>query len=117
MSDPSITVAMLEADLECWLRHCNSRDILSLLFIARSTCGWKLAPGSCVRGIASIAKLLYICLQRCPNAVLPRKAFSQAIKNLHKREPVYHGERKISNVADEIMATIRCAMAKVQRRP
>ena len=117
VADPSVTVDMIERDLEEWLSHCNSRDILGLLSVVQRTCGMKLAPSTCVSGIVTVAKLMHICLQRCPNAVLPRKAFSQAVKNIHEREPVYHGERKIPNVADEIMATIRCAMAKVQRRP
>ena len=117
VADPSVTVDMIERDLEEWLSHCNSRDILGLLSVVQRTCGMKLAPSTCVSGIVSVAKLMHICLQRCPNGVLPRKTFSLAVRNIHQRNPVYHGEACIVIKADDITGIIRCALAKVRRRP
>ena len=101
VADPTITVEMLEADIEEWLQHCTSRDILALLSQARRWCSDRLSPASCTLGIMSIAKLLYICLQRMPNAVLPRSLFTTALMKVHERQPIYVGERTLLNVADE----------------
>ena len=117
LPDTSVTVDMLEADLELWLEHCTVRDILQILSIARHTCKSDPASGNAGPGIVSIAKLLFICLRRCPNGALPRKVFSQAVENIHRRNPIYFGSRPIVNVADEIMGIVRCALAKVRRRP
>ena len=117
LADPTVTVGMLEEDLEEWLRHTSSRDILRLVALVRETCTWKRAPASCVPAILSIAKLLSICLQRCPNAVLPRRLFARAVMNIHEKDPIYFGERPIRTVADEFIGTVRCALAKVHRRP
>jgi len=117
VSDPSVTVTMLEEDIEAWLAHTASRDILKLVMLVRETCTFKCSPASCIPAIISIANLLFICLERCPNAVLPRLSFSRAVVNVHERAPLYFGERPIKMVADEFMGTIRCALAKVHRRP
>ena len=117
VADPSVNVEMLEDDIEECRKHTTSRDILILLTHVRDKCTYKRAPAYFVPGITSIAKLLFICLQRCPNAVRPRISFSRAVKNIHERKAIYFGERHIKNVADEIMGTVRCTLAKVHRRP
>ena len=117
VADPTVSVTMLEEDIEAWLAETTSRDVLKLVCHVRESCTYKRAPASCIRGIISIAKLLFICLQRCPNAVLPRLLFSRAVVHCHERNPVYFGERCIRQVADEFMGTVRCALAKVHRRP
>ena len=116
LADTSVTVDMLEADLELWLEHCTVRDILKVLTFARHHCKADAAPDTAGPGILSIAKLLFICLRRCPNGVLPQKVFSQALVNIHRRNPIYFGKRPIVNVAGEITAIIRCVLAKVRRR-
>ena len=117
VADPSVNVEMLEDDIEECRKHTTSRDILILLTHVRDKCTYKRAPAYFVPGITSIAKLLFICLQRCPNTVLPRTPFARAVVNVHERDPVYFGERPIRMVADEFMGTVRCALAKVHRRP
>ena len=117
LADTSVTVDMLEADLELWLEHCTVRDILGMLCCARHHCKADAAPGTAAPGIVSIGKLLFICLRRCPNGALPRKSFSHAVANIHRRNPIYFGCRPIVNVADEIMGIVRCALAKVRRPP
>ena len=114
VADPTVTVGMLEEDIEAWLEHTSSRDILRLVAHVRDTCTYKRSPAGCVKAIVSIAALLYICLQRCPNAVLPRMLFARAVENVHARASVYFGERAIRLVADEFMGTVRCALAKVR---
>ena len=116
LADTSITVDMLEADLELWLEHCTTRDILAVLNYARHHCKADAAPGAAAAGILSIGKLLFICLRRCPNGVLPRLVFSQALVNIHRRNPIYFGKRPIVSVAGEIVGITRCALSKVRRR-
>ena len=116
-ADASVTVGMLQADVECWLEECGSRDILTLFHMARRTIGVKYAPSTCLGGILSIKKLLYILLQRVPNAVVPRCRFREAIANVHKTKRLYIGERTISNVGDEIYGFVQCALAKVRVGP
>ena len=117
LADTSVTVDMLEADLELWLQHCTVRDILKILHVARHSCNHDPALATAGAGIVSIAKLLFICLRRCLNGALPRKSFSHAVANIHRRNPIYFGCRPIVNVADEIMGIVRCALAKVRRPP
>ena len=116
-ADASVTVGMLQADVECWLEACGSRDLLTLFHMARRTVGVKSAPSTCLGGILSIKKLLYILLQRVPNACIPRCRFREAIANVHKTKSLYLGERTISNVADEIYGYVQTALAKVRVGP
>ena len=116
LPDTSVTVDMLEADLELWLENCTGRDILQILSIARHTCKSDPASGNAGPGIVSIAKLLFICLRRCPNGILPRIVFSQALVNIHRRNPIYFGNRPIVSVAGEIVGITRCALSKVRHR-
>ena len=113
IADPTVTVAMLEEDIETWLRQCTTRDMLSLLSLTRLTCGPSYSPGRCVPGLVSIARLLNLCLKRLPNAVIHRTRFTQALMNVHKRQEIYIGERSIRNVADEITSYVRVALSKV----
>ena len=115
-ADPTITVAMMEDDIEKWLdQQCESKCIVDLLSGARRYLGHKLSPATCLQGILSIKDLLFIFLQRHPNAVVPRLRLRQAIINAHKRRPLYAGGKKIEVVAEEARQIIRCAMAKVRR--
>ena len=108
---------MLEDDIERWLDICGSREILTLLRVAEGTItsGRKVAPSTCLAGILSIKTLLLICLERHPNAVLPRKALSQAIINVHAKSPIYLGSRCMEIVAAESRDIIRGALEKVRR--
>ena len=106
---------MLEEDIESWLKVCETREILHLLEVAECTIGRKLAPFTCLAGILSIKTLLFICIQRQPNTVLPRKALSQAILNVHAKSPIYLGSRCMEIVACEARKIIRSALEKVRR--
>ena len=105
---------MLEDDIERWLDICGSREILKILEVA-AMIGRKLAPFTCLAGILSIKTLLFICLERHPNAVLPRKALEQAIINVHAKSPIYLGSRCMEIVAAESRDIIRGALEKVRR--
>ena len=106
---------MMEDDIERWLKVCETREILQLLGDATCTLGRHLAPFTCLAGVLSIKTLLFICIERHPNAVLPRKALSQAIINVHAKSPVYLGQRRMELVATEARDIIRGAMGKVRR--
>ena len=118
MADASVTVEDLERDIEKWLALCTSRDGVALFNVARLTLGRSLAPSTCLPGIVSIAKLLYICLQRCPNGVIPRSRFTRALVNVHSKANLELGDRhgnQTMAVAAELMQLTRCALAKVRR--
>ena len=116
-ADASVTVGMLQADVESWLEFCDSRDILALFHHVRRKEYHKHAPSTCLGGIVSIKTLLYIMLQRVPNSVVPRSKFIQALINVHQKASIYVGERSIANVADEISGYVRVALAKVRVGP
>ena len=107
----NVDAADIETDLEDYWQHMGSRDLLKLFGRLLDLAFESETPSKLVGEIAVHERFFEKMLALCPNAILPRVRFREAVCNSHRSSPVFFSKRQIHNVAEEFRQAVRVCMS------